>query len=112
MRWCNPGDLHIKLSFVLRESALENAGCDRARDFAAVSRSALDHYCHDILWMVKWSETRKPGQVFFRPPFVPLPGPSFTSTHSVFQCCPAPGSPFLVTTFPQPSPHYFIILGW
>src|ERR1700719_1303241 len=61
---CEPGDLHIELSFILRQSAFENACSDRARDLAAVPRGALHHHCDDILRMVKWRETRKPRHVF------------------------------------------------
>ena len=63
MRGCEPGDLHFEFAFILRESALENAGCDRPRDFAAVPRSALHHDRDDILRVIVRRETGKPGDV-------------------------------------------------
>ena len=111
MRGCNPSDPHIELSFVLRESALENAGCDRARDFATMSRSALDHDRHDILRLVEWGETRKPGHIFLLASIGRLRRSSFTSDRNVFQTCSAAGPPIFVNNFPQTSSNEFHILG-
>ena len=100
MRGCQPGDLHIEVPFILRERALENAGCDRARDFAAMSRSALNHDCHDILRMIKWGEARKPSNVFLLASIGRLGRSSLTSDDNVFQTCSAPSPPIFVNNFP------------
>src|SRR5438105_12482368 len=110
MRGCKPGDLHVELSFVLRESALENAGCDRARDLAAMSRGALDHHGHDVLWIVKRRETRKPRHVFLMAPIGRLRRSSFPSDHNVFQTCSAASSSLFVNNFPQTVPNELQIL--
>ena len=111
MRGCKPGDLHIEVPFILRDSALENAGCDRPRDFAAMSRSALDHDRHDILRMVKRGETCKPGYVFLLASIGRLRRSGFTSDYNVFQTGSAAGPPVFVNNFPQTSPNEFHILG-
>src|SRR5689334_21292151 len=100
MRGCQPGNLHIEVPFVLRERALENAGCDRTCDFAAMSGSALNHHCHDILRMIKWGEARKPGDVFLLPSIGRLGRSSLPSDDNVFQTCSAPGPSIFVNNFP------------
>src|SRR5262249_43521441 len=111
MRGCQPGDLHIEVPFIQRESALENAGGDRPRDFAAMSRSALDHDGHDILRLVKWGETCKPGYVFLVASIGRLRRSSFTGYYNIFQTCSAAGPPIFVNNLPQTLPNEFYILG-
>src|SRR3954470_4945940 len=105
-----PGDLHIEVPFILRESALENTRCDRPRDFAAMPGSALDHDRHDILRMVKRSETCKPGYVFLVPSIGRLRRSGFTSDCNVLQTGSAAGPPVFVNNFPQTSPDEVHIL--
>lgn len=100
MRGCQPGDLHIKVPYILREDPLENAGCDRPRDFTSMARRTLDHDCHDILWMVKRGETCKPGYVFLPASVGRLRRSSFTGDDNVFQSCSAASPPIFVNNFP------------
>ena len=111
MRGCKPGDLHIEVPFILRESALQNASCDWPRDFAAMSRSALDHDRHDILRLVKRGETCKPGYVFLLASIGRLRRSGFTSDYNVFQTGSAAGPPVFINNFPQTLPNEFHILG-
>src|SRR2546423_2067895 len=99
---CEPGELHIELSFILRESAFENACSDRTRNLAAVPRGSLHHHCDDILRMVKWRETGKPRHVFLVPTVGGLRRASFASHHNVFQTRPATRSSVFVDNFPEP----------
>src|SRR5213593_4185003 len=98
---CEPGDLHIVLSFILRERAFENACSDRARDLAAVPRGALHHHCDNVLRMVKWRETSKPCHVFFVAALGGLRSAGFPSYHDVFQTRSATGSAIFVNNFPK-----------
>src|SRR5439155_23770400 len=102
MSGCEPSDLHIVLSFILRERAFENACSDRARDLAAVPRSALHHHCDDILRMVIWRETHKPRHVFLVATIGGLRGASFPSHHNVLQTRSATRSSVFVDNFPEP----------
>jgi len=102
---CEPGDLHIELAFILRERAFENACSDRARDLAAVPRGTLHHHCDDVLRMVKWRETRKPGHVFFVAALGGLRSAGFPSHHDVFQTRSATGSAIFVNNFPKALAH-------
>src|SRR5947199_9672447 len=108
---CEPGNLHIELSFILRERAFENACSDRARDLAAVPRGALHHHSDDILRMIKWRETRKPHHVFFLDTLGGLRSAGFSSYHNVLQTRSATGSSIFVNNFPQASAHkvYFVM---
>src|SRR5438105_2738259 len=81
---CEPRDLHIELSFILRENAFENARSDRARHFAAVPRRPLHHHCDDILRMLKWRETHKPRHVFLVTTLGGLRSTSFAGHHNIF----------------------------
>jgi hypothetical protein len=98
---CDPGDLHIELSFILRERAFENARSDRTRDLAAVSRGALHHHRHDIPRMVIWRETRKPRHIFLLATVGGLRSAGFPSHHNVFQTRSTTGSSILVDNFPK-----------
>jgi hypothetical protein len=102
---CEPGDLHIELSFILRERAFENARSDRAGNLAAVPRGALHHHYDDILRMIKWRETRKPRHVFFVATLGGLRSAGFPSHHNVFQTRSATGSSIFVNNFPKAFAH-------
>src|SRR2546423_379930 len=101
MRRGGPCDLHVEFSVVLRDNPLENARRDRACDFAAVPRGALDHHCDDILRMVIRRETYKPGNVFFVPTFGGLRSASLSSDHDIFQTRSAARSAVFIHDFPQ-----------
>src|SRR6266702_6106573 len=105
MRRCKPGDLHIKLSFILRERAFENACSDRARNLSAVPRGALHHHYDDVLRMVKWRETRKPRHVFLVATVGGLRSAGFPSHHNLFQTRSATGSSIFVNNFPKAFAH-------
>ena len=102
---CEPGDLHIELSFILRDCAFENACSDRARNLAAVPRGALHHHYDDILWMVEWRETRKPRHVFLVATVGGLRSAGFPSHHNVFQTRSAAGSSIFVNHLPKSLAH-------
>ena len=101
MRRCKPGDLHIKLSFILRERAFENACSDRARNLSAVPRGALHHHYDDVLRTVKWRETRKPRNVFLVAALGRLRSAGFSRDHPILQMCPAAGSTAFVDNLPK-----------
>jgi hypothetical protein len=105
MRGCEPGNLHIELSFILRERAFENACSDRAGDLAAVARRALHHHCDDILRMIKWRETHKPRHVFLVATVRGLRSTGFSSHHNVFQTRSATGPSIFVNNFPKAFAH-------
>src|SRR5437660_10819225 len=102
MRRRSPCDLHIEVSFILRESAFKNPCSDWARDLAAVPRGALYHHSHDIFRIIEWRETSKPGHVLFVATFRGLRSASFPSHHNVFQPRPTTRSSVLVDNFPEP----------
>ncbi len=101
MRRCKPGDLHIKLSFILRERAFENACSDRARNLSAVPRGALHHHYDDVLRTVKWCETRKPRNVFLVAALGRLRSAGFSRDHPILQMCSATGSTAFVDNLPK-----------
>src|SRR5467141_1378396 len=98
---CEPGDLHIELSFILRERAFENACSDRARDLAAVPRGALNHHCDDILRMVKWRETRKPRDVFLLTTISGLRSARLPRYYPIFQTRSAAGAAVFIDNLPK-----------
>ena len=100
MRRCQPGNLHIEIPFILRERALKNARGNRTRDFAAVSRSTLDHDRDHIFRVIKWSETGKPGDVFLVASVGRLGRSGFSGDDHIFQTCPAARSSIFVDNFP------------
>src|SRR5580700_8915607 len=102
---CEPGDLHIELSVILRERAFENACSDRSRDLSAVARRALHHHCDDILRMVKWREARKPRHVFLVATVGGLRSAGFPRYHPIFQTRAAAGSSIFVNDFPKAFTH-------
>jgi len=101
MRRCKPGDLHIKLSFILRERAFENACSDRARNLSAVPRGALHHHYDDVLRTVKWCETRKPRNVFLVAALGRLRSARFSRDHPILQMCSATVSTAFVDNLPK-----------
>ena len=96
-----PRYLHVKVSFILRQSAFENARCDRARDLAAMARSTLHHHCDHIFRMIEWRETHKPGNVFLVATLGGLRSASFPSHHHIFQTRSATGASIFVNNFPK-----------
>jgi hypothetical protein len=102
---CEPGDMHIELSFILSERAFQNACSDRARDLAAVTRGALHHHCDNILRMVKWREARKPRHVFLVATVGGLRSAGFPSHHNVFQTRSATRSSVFVNNLPKAFAH-------
>src|SRR5207253_8287164 len=60
MRGRQPGDGHVELAFVQRQSALHNARGHRAGNAAPVF-AALHHCGDDIFGMIEWSKTSEPG---------------------------------------------------
>src|SRR5436190_2360441 len=102
---CEPGDLHIELSFILRERAFENACSDRSCDLAAVARRTLHHHCDDILRMVKRRETRKPRHVLLVATVGGLGSAGFPRYHPIFQTRAAAGSSIFVNNFPKTFTH-------
>jgi hypothetical protein len=101
MRGRKPGDLHIELSFILRERPLDNACSDWACDLAAVARSTLHHDCDDILRMVIWRETNKPRHVFLVATLGSLRSAGFPSHREVLQTRSTTGSSIFVNNFPK-----------
>src|ERR1700736_2061745 len=99
---CEPGDLHVEVTIIHRQSSFENACSDRARDLAAVPRGTLHHHCDNILRMVKWRETHKPRHVFLVATVGGLRSASFPSHHNVFQPRSATRPSVLVDNFPEP----------
>src|SRR5436190_19556573 len=102
---CEPGDLHIKLAFILRERAFENACSDRARDLAAVPRGSLHHHYDDILGMIKRRETSKPRNVFLVATVVGLRSARLPRHYPIFQTRSATGSSIFVNHFPKAFAH-------
>src|SRR4029077_14799666 len=85
MRGLEPGHRHIEFAFILCERAFQDSVRDRARDFAAVPRGALNHNCDDILRMVKWRETRKPRDVFLLTTISGLRSARLSRYYPIFQ---------------------------
>src|ERR1700752_926582 len=98
---CEPSDLHIELAIILRERAFQNACSDRARDLAAVPRGALHHHYDDIFRMVKWRETRKPGNVFLVAAVTRLRGAGFSRNDPIFQTRSAACAALLINNLPK-----------
>ena len=98
---CEPSDLHVELSFILRERAFENACSDRARNLSAVPRGALHHHYDDVLRTVKWRQTRKPRNVFLVAALGGLRSAGFSRDHNTFQTRSAAGAAVFIDNLPK-----------
>src|SRR4029453_12347724 len=96
-----PGYRNVEFALLQRERALQDSVRDRARDFAAVPRGALNHHCDDILRMVKWRETRKPRDVFLLTTISGLRSDRLPRYYPIFQTCSAAGAAVFIDNLPK-----------
>jgi hypothetical protein len=101
MRGLEPGHRHIEFAFIQCERAFQDSVRDRARDFAAVPRGALNHHCDDILRMVKWRETRKPRDVFLLTTISGLRSARLSRYYPIFQTRSAAGAAVFIDNLPK-----------
>src|SRR4030095_13066904 len=101
MRGLEPGYRHVEFAFLQRERALQDSVRDRARDFAAMPRGALNHHCDDILRMVKWRETGKPRDVFLLTTISGLRSARLPCYYPIFQTRSAAGAAVFIDNLPK-----------
>ncbi len=111
VRRSRPGDLHVKVAFVHRQSPFQNSSCNRTRNLAAMSGRALHHHDHHIFRIVVGRETSEPGDVFLVAMFGGLRSSGFAGNLNSFQAGAAAGAAIFVHDFPQTLSNDFHLGG-
>ena len=104
MRGREPGNLHIKLSFIQRQRAFHNARRDWPGNTATMF-ATLHHRRDDIFGIIKRSETSEPGDGILVAAIGGLGGSGLSSHLHIFQSRSSAGAAIFIDNFPKAFAH-------